>query len=840
MPPRSPSNPADAVTRCSARRSTRRAVAGGMAVALLSVLAAAVLLTAGGTSSRVGAESPWRRVTDGLWGDSVFEILFIGNPTTGTRTHLMHSVGFGIFWAGIDAEEWRASPANPDRPSQTVRALALGRGDPDGLTAYVGLQSTPHFARTEDGGQSWTTEPGPAGPSKIDIVETTTSGRVYAAEASGYTLWTSTDQGRNWTTHTGVIGPLEPVDGLFAEPADPVIYLRSAGRLFKSIDMPDAWTEVLGPIITNPVTATMTVEMATAGPRGRLFAVGHLAGARRLAMSEDRGATWKAMAWPEGATGAPTAIGSGEISFGEVGVWLGLGDGTVWRSANDGKEWTLVATLPTSVSTIAVDPASRAVYAGSDGLGLHRIAPTELQTGAVPAEILSISAPLYVSDSRVWALARITPVRNDPLGGLRPSLSVFFRSDDAGETWIRQLITEDLGSRLFTSTEFVLDRTFYIGPWESRDSGFSWRKLGAVPAFGGGAPHVIATGPITITKPTLYGLSEPYVDGRGGSGLHYSKDGGATWILADDSVGGIVHAAISPGFRTDSIALFVTDRGSVYRTEDTLDFGEVSRVRLIAGQGNVHAFEMAEDFVRDGTLAMSVEDGTSPERANIYISNDRGNSWELRPDGIDRAARPRALVLSPDFRADRTIFAGTAGLRGDTPWPALYASDSAGLEWFPELQLPIPYAISDLEWAGNAIGGRVFAAAGRAGLWVRDVDGSPIGEVLPTATPTVTPSGTAGTSPPPIETPDGTATATPTEGTSEPTPSETAGTPGTETPDTPTPTGTEPPFETPTATSTETGTPFETPVTPTPTESPPPTDDLDPTTIHLPFLLRRY
>ncbi len=837
MPPRPPSTSAGD----PASRTIHPAAATSMAVALFAMLSAAsILYVAGIHTPRAGAESPWRRVTDGLWGDSVFELLFIGNPTTGTRTHLMHSVGFGIYWAGISADDWVASPANPDRPSQTVRALALGRGDPEGMTAYAGLQSSPQFAKTVDGGRSWTTEPGPEGPSKIDLLETTTSGRVYAAEASGFTLWTSTDQGHEWTTHTGVIGPLEPVDDLFAEPADAVIYLQSEGRLFKSIDVPNAWTEVLGPIVTNPMTATMTVEMATAGPRGRLFAVGHLAGVRRLAASEDRGATWKAMTWPEGATGEPKAIGSGEISFGEVGVWLGLDDGTVWRSANDGRTWSLVATLPTSVSTIAVDPDNRMVYAGSDGLGLHRISPTELQTGAVPAEILSVSAPLYESDSRVWALARITPVRNDPLGGLRPSLSVFFRSDDAGESWVRQVITEVLGSRLFTSTEFVVDRTFYIGPWKSSDGGFSWGKLGKVPAFGGEAPHIIATGPVTITEPTLYGITEPYIDGRGGSGLHYSNDGGATWTMADDSVSGIVHAAISSGFPTDSMALFVTDRGIVYRTEDTLDFGEVSRVRLIAGQGNVHALEMGDEFVRDGMLAMSVEDNSSSDRANIYISNDRGNSWELRPDGVDRAARPRAIAISPQFRSDRTIFAGTAGLRVDPPWPALFASDSAGLDWFAELLLPVPYAVSDIEWAGQAVGGRLFAAAGRAGMWVRDVDGSPIGAVLPTSAPPTSGPGT-GTVPPASETPDGTPGTPPPTGTSTEDPTAGPGTPGTTTPETPGTPGSPGTPGTPEPTvSVE---PSDTPPNPTSTDVPitPPTATRTPqTTIYLPVLSRRW
>lgn len=824
-------------------------------LALLGILAAAIALTAaGGSASRAGAASPWRQVTDGLWGDSVFDLLFIGNLDTGTRTHLMHSAGFGIFRAGISADEWVPSPANPERPSQTVRALALGRGDPDALTAYAGLQSVPRFARTEDGGQSWTTAPGPVGPSKIDLLESTTTGRIYAAEASGFTLWTSVDQGESWTTHAGVIGPLEPVDDLFAEPADAVIYLRSKGRLYKSIDAPAVWTEVLGPLVTNPMTATMTVEMATAGPRGRLFAVGHLAGARRLAASEDRGASWKAMTWPAGATGEPTALGSGEISFGEVGVWLGLDDGTLWRSADDGRSWELVAELPTSVTTIGVDPHTRSVYAGLDGLGLYRVSPTELQTGAVPAEILSVSAPLYVSDSRVWALARISPVRDDPVGGLRPSLTVFFRSDDGGESWVRQVITNDLGSRLLTSTEFVVDRTFYVGPWTSSDGGFAWRKIGALPGPGSKSPHVIATGPVTITEPTLYGLAEPYADGRGGSGLHYSKDGGASWILADESVSGIVHAAISPGFPSDSMALFVTDRGIVYRTEDTLSFGEVSRVRLIAGQGNVHAFEMAAEFVRDGMLAMSVEDNSSPDRANVYISNDRGNSWELRRDGIDRSVRPRAIAISPNFRADRTIFVGAEGLTVDPPWPSLYASDSAGLDWFAELQLPVPFAVRDLEWAGPSVGGRLFAAAGRAGMWVRELDGGPIGEVLPTSTPrpstTAPPSSTPGpgtaTTPPPSETPDGTPPPTATGEATEP------GTPGSETPETPGTPGTpETPEATPTdpipggsetPTATESAEPSET-ATGTATGGPasqtPPTAGPTPLTIYLPHLLRR-
>jgi len=791
-----------------ARDASRAAVGAGDEAGLAAGVAPA------------SAASPWRRVEAGLYGDNVGAIEFVGNTTTGARSHAMLSLGASVYRSGADASDWRDSHPNPDRRSQIVAGLELDRGDADRRTLFAGLQSTPRFARSSDGGMTWTTLIGPSGPQRLDVLASSVSGRLYATQAGTAAIWFTDDRGETWTEQRAPVGALSPIQAMVAEPADAVVYLRSESRLYRSDDDPAAWSQILGVGASVPATVTMEVALAATGPRGRLMAAGTDGPATVLAFSKDRGATWRDAEWPAEADpgDAPSAIGLGEVAFGEIGIWIGFESGDVFRSVDNGRSWRRVAQLPAAVTVLAVDPSDYRVLAGTDGFGVFRIdVSPHVHTGARSVDVQAVVAPTWETEDRAWLLARIQPARDDRLGGFANTYSAIFASTDGGETWSRQTVTNALGSELLASRDFLFDRRMYSGRYLSTNAGFTWEHVGAAP---GGEPepirpHVMAVGPITVSLPTVYGLRTPFTGSAGGDGLYYSQTGGGSWIPSDSTISGIVEVAISPAFRDDGRAFLATDRGIVYRSESALGFSEISRVRVIAGQGAVSDLQISEGFARDGTLAMAVEDDASPLRANVYVSNDGGATWQPRTDGLDPRARPRELTLSPDFGTDRTMLVGMAALNGDGTWPAIYASDNAGLDWFGELELVAPYAIEDLEWAGTRGAGRIFAAAGRAGLWVRDLDGSPMGPVLPTVSPTPSPTTSPTATPSATTTVSATAGATsassPTAGTPEATPTEdtTPTTPATPAPTsaaTATAVASAVPTDVPTGTSTSTAT----------------------------------
>jgi hypothetical protein len=442
-------------------------------------------------------------------------------------------------------------------------------------------------------------------------------------------------------------------------------------------------------------------------------------------------------------------------------VWLGLADGRVFESDDDGVSWSLVGTVPRPPTTIVVDGANDDVWVGTEGLGLFRLKPEPvIHTGAVPVDVLSVGATPYVTDTVALLLGRVLPDRHNETGALLPAIYAVFESAD-GDTWSRRVMTEGLGTDLLVPPDFSDTRRLYSGSLLSDDAGLTWRSVAHAPS--GALPHVVAVGPITGTQPVLYGLADPYEDGTGGSGLHQSLDGAQSWTRCDTVQQGIVSVVVSPDYENDRSVFFATDKGFIHRATDGLTFSSIGRIPSIGPLEQV-IFDMAISpaFARDRTLYVAADDPADlMQQAKVFASTTSGQSWQARNTGLHRASHPRTMALSPSFETDRLVFLG--GLRGkdDPEAPTLYASDSAGAEWFMEAFLP-PSEIRGFAFVGEVATGRLFAAASAAGLWVRDLT-VPVGPGLSTPTNTsVVPSATFTVEP-------GSATPTPTGGSPGPT-----------------------------------------------------------------------
>jgi hypothetical protein len=735
-------------------RSVAFLCAAAAAVALGAVCLAAALAAPVGA-----APGLWRPQLDGLYGDRVAGLEFVGPPGGLGRSYVLLPEGYGLYRFAPDEGAWSPVAANPERPAGVVRSVRAAPGDANGMLVYAGLEGRTLFARSEDSGYTWRALPGPAGPRRLDLLAVTKAGQLFAAEAGGTSVFTSNDRGDSWSPKAGPPSGA-PIAALFVAPDEPVVYAVAGERLYRLDPTPSSWSEVLGPA----TTPAMQVRLAAAGPRGRLYAAGQMAAGSRVYASEDRGASWPSSGWPEGTGAEPRALTAGEVTGGLPAVWLGLADGQVQRSTSAGSGWQALGQVPLAVTLVAIDPASGDVWVGSDGLGLYRLAPSFVHTGAVPVDVMALAAPTYSQDQRIFLNAQVLPDRR--VNGVPiPALHGLFESAGDG-LWERRVMTTVMGVNLLASPGYATDRRLYSGQRLTINEGATWVPLG--PAPGGQPPFVAAVGPISGTLPVVYALVTPYVDGIGGAGLVRSEDGGDAWLATDVSVDHIVDVDVSPRYPVDHRAWFLTESGAVYRTSDGLSFSQVGQVPTSARQHIAYDLVLSPDYANDNTLFAAVEDPANTQQARVYVSTNAGAGlWQDRSGGLPARGRPRRLVLSPSFRGDGVMFLGAERLAGDPEVPTLLGSDAAGEAWYGEQVLP-PSSVSDLLWLGPLRGGKLYAAAGTAGLWVRDLDGPPaaLPTVTPTPTTTATPSVTA-TPGPATATP----TATPTLGTGTPPPS---------------------------------------------------------------------
>jgi hypothetical protein len=701
------------------------ALVGGLA-------AAALLLAGGGGGSRLAAQpSAWHRPLDGLWGDRVVGLVMVGQESQGTRSMLLLPRGAGLFRPRSDGSGWDPVTVYPGARRDLVLTIAPAINDTEQRTVFAGLgRPLPLFARSDDFGFSWTTFAGPTGPRRFDLLTACHSGRIYAAEAdSQETVWTSDDRGATWQPHQALPAG-KPLKALLAAPDASVVYMIVGDTLYRSDDQPDSWNQVLGP----GTTTVAMVYLAAAGKSGRVFAAAQTASGPAVLGSRDRGETWPNRGWPDQAPWSPRAMAVGDHDS-QSAVWLGLGDGGIRESIDGAVTWTNLARLALPARVIMGDPVTGDIWAGSDGLGLYRVHPTLLHTGAVPVEVLAVTAPTYNDDQRVLLSARVLPEERDLFSGVRPARYGVFEST-GGDRWTRRTLTTSLGTNLLASPGFAADRRLYSGRLESADGGGIWQEL--PPAPGGGVPYVAAVGPITGTRPVVYALREPYVDGAGGKGLLRSEKGGQLWEETEGPQDRIAAVVVSPNYVKDRTVFIATDVGFIYEATDGLTFLQVGRVPTVNPTRSLYGLAISANFAQDRTLVAIVDDPSAPlQHAHVYISSKAGRPpWQDRSQGLAPDAHLRSLQLSPNFGQDGVAFLGT---QTDGVVPAVYAS--SGDQWLADLALSATTVLG-FAWGGELDGGRVFAAAGPLGLWVRDLTGPPVPEPSPTSTSGGTPTAT--------------------------------------------------------------------------------------------------
>jgi hypothetical protein len=341
---------------------------------------------------------------------------------------------------------------------------------------------------------------------------------------------------------------------------------------------------------------------------------------------------------------------------------LGTEDGGIYRVAVDDLDWAVVVgkegiaqPYEVGVNALAISPdyaRDRTIYAGSAAAGVFLSTDGGLhwqETGF----------PARGSDLDLFHLALSPDYPQDgtlfATAGRRP-----YRSTDGGNTW--QALRQGLPavfpiSALAVSPDYGQDRTVYAGGnylaprvFISTDGGESWQASEqGLPESSSGVDALAFSRGYAVDRTVYAWLKD--------QGLYRSTDKGASWEQVFEEEGWSVQSLVlSPRFPTDE-RLFV---GALFgQLHQSLDGGFIWQdlsAGLPTGTVWVRALVLSPDFESDGTLFAGLDEG-------VIKSTDGGRIWRpvnaglpLKDDG--KLPSVLSLALSPDYPNDGTLFVG--------------------------------------------------------------------------------------------------------------------------------------------------------------------------------------
>lgn len=577
------------------------------------------------------------------------------------RVMYVSSTVGGVFRSQDGGSSWH--PAAGSLANTDIAPIAVAPRSSDAVLAAGALSG---LYRTTDGGRRWQTIAGFERVRVLALAFVPRTGRAVAGDASGR-VWTSDDNGVSWRVAArspdGAITALA-TSGRTAEARVFAGTLR--GALLRSDDSGGTFTAI-GTGLPKDTIFSIAISPTYAKDRTLWMS----AGATGVYRSTDAGETWT-----RAARGLTTNEQAQEInipnfrtlvvarnSSGARVLYEGGYDG-MFRSDNDGRNWTEVQTLVDYItgldvspnfandSTVAISTYVKGAYLSTDAGEAWQTIDTGLE---VPGALNSF-APVHRLHNIVFS-----PDFAEDRTIFSATWTGFLRSSDGGSSWTSVEVappTPEQVLRQFViavSPHFSEDQTLFLGTRQGdvfrSDRGGksgSWVKAGNTGAF----VHSLVLG---ASSPDEYVLYAGTVDG-----VLTSPDRGATWTRIGPA--GDAKVAISPDYVRDDTVFAGTDAGLFVTRDAGRTWTELTVPRLSSATG-VRALAVSPDFGHDQTVLVSVG-GTG-----LYRSTDGGASFteigsELTKSNhiIEDFSNPTGtpIQFSPAFARDRTIF-GYAG-----------------------------------------------------------------------------------------------------------------------------------------------------------------------------------
>lgn len=469
-------------------------------------------------------------------------------------------------------------------------------------------------------------------------------------------------------------------------PTDPVVFAgvgRDFGKgawsglgLFRSKDGGQTWPLRSGPSAEAVLDLAVSPDWQIDGYAAAVFATSVWA-------TTDRGQNWSKL--PDLSSGGPFALHTVAVSKSASGVHklLVAGPyGSLWRSANNGQSWQLVATQ-SSVQRLRFSPAQSDVALCACG-GVWRTT----DAGATWTQVLAQFTAYDVAFTGDGATAYATAANQ------------LWRSKDAGLTW--QLVTtpttSDLGplgvsadgAGVFAAAGSTLYR-YDVGAGKlvtvtTNLPPTTILRLQPSPSFGADA---------TLLAGTLEGVA-------------ISHDGGATFVRsAGFAPFRITALAPAPDFLAGGDLFAGGDYGVFRRTAGAWQPVNSGSLNQLAR--NLSDLALSPAYATDGTL-FAAENDTSGVNGRVYKSTDRGASWRVVYSGTSL----RHIVLAPTFATEHRAYLLDSG--------RIYTSSDGGESWTvqPFWQDAVTKYVYYFDISPNFAANRTLYAIGRTAWYSRD------------------------------------------------------------------------------------------------------------------------
>ncbi|MCI0555691.1 MAG: hypothetical protein L0287_32495, partial [Anaerolineae bacterium] len=358
-------------------------------------------------------------------------------------------------------------------------------------------------------------------------------------------------------------------------------------------------------------------------------------------------------------------------------IFAGTHGGGVFRSINNGNNWTPVNIGLTNITVVAlaINPATQDIFAGTDGGGVFRSTDngnswTQVNNG--------------LTNTAVTALA-INPATGDIFAG------GVFRSTNNGNSWTavnNGLTNTDVIALAINASGDIFAGTNGCGVFRSTNNGDSWAAVntGLIASF----VYALAINPAT----------RDIFAGTDGGGVFLSTDNGNSWTEVNNGLTStrVVELAIN---RFNGNILAGTFGGGVFRSTDN----GASWTSANNGLTNAHVFALAINS--SGPIFAGTDSG------GVFLSTNNADTWTAIKTGATNTD-VHALAINSSGH----IFAGTGRYGCSGCGLGVFRSTNNGVSW-----TQINTGLTDLDVFALAINdnGHIFAGTYGGGVfWSTD------------------------------------------------------------------------------------------------------------------------
>ncbi len=473
----------------------------------------------------------------------------------------------------------------------------------------------------------------------------------------------SADGGQNWQPINYGMGNFY-VGTLFMHPDNPDILLAGTGNnaypdgggLYLTTNGGSSWQQVI------PDENINAVEFSTANPN-----IAYAGSAGAIYRSEDRGQTWRKVSNGNEGWGAPGVRAGFPIDF-QVDprdpnrLFANNYGGGNFLSSDGGRTWSVASDGYTGaqVRAIAIDPTdSGTVYAaarsglfsstngGNSWTGLNKPPAFNLEWNAVAVDP---SNPRHVLAGNNW----------DP---------VILESTNAGQTW--------------TMTQ------------ERLIEGMGWRSI----VFSQSDPKTIYAGS------SAFYSAGGFNDRMAAAGVYASRDGGATWMAANDAASAqanVIDLAVDPG-NPQTVYAATGNKGLLKTTDGGRNWQSLNIVASTAVIPSVAVDPSNSNIIYAGVEGMG-----------LRRSNDGGTTWQLSTEGMPLETRIGDILFDPQ---------NPQVLYVSDHFSGVYRSDNGGQTWRQINTSLRTRAVNRLAISGD--GQHLYAATEGEGVYRLDMNGVP-------------------------------------------------------------------------------------------------------------------